>query len=128
MPIVLVTKLAIVAGAVYMTREMGIWDSPERAVEIFNDIKSELVPCIENFKQKYCSRYCVIGSGEVKTLRETWIDAWNDSLKFIFLKLSYMPEYCEKFKNDVQNSFRDPQKDPPDTTKVGQEETNPKSE
>lgn len=128
MAIIFATKLAIVFGAVYVTRQIGIWDSSDRAAEIYYDIKSDLLPCVENLKKQFCSRYCVIGTNEMKPFRETWIDAWNESLKIIFLRLSLLPEYWEKFTNDVQMCCRGITKGDSDTTKVGQEETNPKSE
>lgn len=121
MVFIFLTKLAIVAGTAYAIKENGIWDdNPDRGIEIYNNIRKEVTPYAKDLKDKFCSRFCTTGSDGGKSLRESWIDAWNDNLRFVFQKLSYIPEYCEKFSKDLQKSFNtNPQKqEDPDTNEI----------
>lgn len=132
MVFIFLTKLAIVAGTAYIINENGIWDdNPDRGVEIYNNIRKEVTPIAKDLKKKFCSRYCTIGSDGQKTYRESWIDAWNANLRFVFQKLSFIPEYCEKFSKDLQDSFnkQHPQKqeEPNPDTNVIVGEAEPKS-
>lgn len=101
MAIWLLTKIAIVAGTVYVTKELGIWDSPDRTALIYEDLKCEIKPYTENFMQKYCK----VSRDSTKPWRESWIDAWNHSIKAGFIALSRMPQYCTRFSEDLQNSI-----------------------
>ncbi|KAL7737210.1 hypothetical protein ACLKA6_005397 [Drosophila palustris] len=101
MAIWLLTKIAIVAGTVYLTREFGVWDSPDTTALIYEDIKCELKPYTKHLMEKYCK----VNKESTKPWRESWIDAWNDSIKNGFIALSRMPQYCARFSEDLQNSI-----------------------
>ncbi|XP_051861952.1 MICOS complex subunit MIC13 homolog QIL1 [Drosophila albomicans] len=101
----LLTKIAIVAGTVWATRELGVWDSPDRTTLIYEDAKCQMQPYVEKMKQKYCNVFCSVNKNSTKTWRESWIDGWNDSVRTGFIEISRMPQYCSRFTEDVQDTL-----------------------
>ncbi|KAH8242027.1 hypothetical protein KR038_007891 [Drosophila bunnanda] len=102
----LLFRIGLVAGAVYMTQQMGIWDSTDNTVLLFEDAKREIQPIAENLMDRFCIWRCDKGSGgkevEVKPWRESMVDAWNDTVKKSFYVLGVeMPSFYHRFADDL---------------------------
>ncbi|XP_030557632.1 uncharacterized protein LOC115760454 [Drosophila novamexicana] len=104
MVIVILVKLALVAGTVWLTKEIGVWDGPDTTAEIYEGVKYQIKPFAEDLKERYCSKYC--GTNKpTKPWRESFVDAWNDSIKEGFLTANRLPKYCYRFTDDVQKTI-----------------------
>lgn len=96
----ILTKIAIVAGTVWLTKRLGVWDNPDTTALIYEDIKCQLKPYTEDLRHKYCKA----NQESTQPWRESWKDAWNDSIKHGFIALSRTPQYCSRFSEDLQRT------------------------
>ncbi|XP_030386839.1 uncharacterized protein LOC115633515 [Scaptodrosophila lebanonensis] len=104
--IVLVIKLALVAGTFYITKEMGVWSNPDRTSMLYEDAKCQLKPYTDNLMRRYCCWDCEpCIEKEPKPWRESWVDAWNDTIRKCFDALERTPHYCQRFTDDVQRTI-----------------------
>ncbi|KAH8282425.1 hypothetical protein KR054_007707 [Drosophila jambulina] len=108
----LLLRIALVAGAVYGTQELGIWDSVDQSVLLYESAKREIQPMAEDLMEHFCSWRCDKGceAKEVvaKPWRETMVDAWNDTVKKTFHLLGVeVPSYYHRFTEDLGHSIDD---------------------
>ncbi|KAH8356676.1 hypothetical protein KR200_010149 [Drosophila serrata] len=106
----LLFRIAFVAATVYATQEMGIWNSTDETVLLFEDAKREIQPMAEDLMQRICIWRCDKGyedkDVEVKPWRESMVDAWNDAVKKSFHVLGVeMPSYYKRFADDLGHSI-----------------------
>lgn len=100
----LLFRLALVAGAVYGTNELGVWDSADRTVVLFADAKRQISPYTEDMMHRFCCWRCDKCSDEteVKPWRESMVDAWNETVKKTFYAMGVQaPDYLDRFADDV---------------------------
>ncbi|KAH8279604.1 hypothetical protein KR018_005909 [Drosophila ironensis] len=100
----LLVRLGIVAGTVYATKSMGIWGSSKHSEMLMVSAKKEISPYAKDLKLKFCKWRFKDCKGPVlleKPWRETWKDAWNETVKKGFYGLGVdAPYYYEKFNKD----------------------------
>lgn len=101
----IIIKLALVAGTVWITKKIGVWDNPDTTAAIFEDIKCKLNPYVDDLKLKYCSKYCKTSEKNTMLWRETFVEAWNASIKEGFLVVNRFPKYCLRFTDDVNETI-----------------------
>uniref|UniRef100_A0A6P4E207 MICOS complex subunit MIC13 n=1 Tax=Drosophila rhopaloa TaxID=1041015 RepID=A0A6P4E207_DRORH len=103
-------RLAMVAGAVYGTMELGVWESSRHTEELFEGAKREVSPFTKDLMNSFCCWRCekCDQDVEVKPWRESMVDAWNESVKKTFNTLGvHVPKYFNRFSQDVQQGLDD---------------------
>jgi len=103
-------RLALVAGAVYGTQELGIWESADHTQELFEDAKREVSPFAEDLMGRFCCWRCekCDPDVEVKPWQESMVDAWNETVKKTFNALGVqVPLYYNRFSEDLQQGIDD---------------------
>ncbi|XP_052852861.1 uncharacterized protein LOC128262568 [Drosophila gunungcola] len=106
----LLLRVALVAGAVYGTHELGIWESSRHTQELFEGAKREVSPITAVLMNRFCCWRCekCDPDVEVKPWRESMVDAWNESVKKTFNALGVqVPKYFKRFSQDMQQGFDD---------------------
>ncbi|XP_017076281.2 uncharacterized protein LOC108111356 [Drosophila eugracilis] len=105
-----IIRLALVAGAVYGTKELGIWKSADYTQDLYEDAKREVGPPTEDLMSRFCCWRCenCDPDVEVKPWQESMVDAWNEAVKKTFNALNVqVPLYYNRFSNDLQQSIDD---------------------
>ncbi|EDV31411.1 uncharacterized protein Dana_GF14564 [Drosophila ananassae] len=106
----LIFRLALVAGTVYATKELDIWGPASNSEDLIKAAKKELGPYAENMKQSVCCWRCKTCTEVTvdKPWRESFVDAWNDTIKKAFNGLGIdVPVYFRRFQDDVANGIDD---------------------
>lgn len=98
-------KLALVAGTVWFTREIGVWEGADKTAEVYEDIKVRLTPIAEDLKQKYCSKCCTENKKNARPWREAFVYVWNESVREGFTIVARYSHYCHRFTEDLQNAL-----------------------
>lgn len=102
---IIIIKLALVAGTVWLTKEMGVWDNPDITAGIYEDMKCQLKPYADDIKQKYCSTCSETNKEKTMLWRESFVDAWNVCIKEGFRVVNRFPKYCHRFTDDVNRTI-----------------------
>ncbi|XP_017057314.1 uncharacterized protein LOC108098710 [Drosophila ficusphila] len=103
-------RLAIVAGVVYGTQELGFWDSAGHSQDLLDEVKREVKPVSENMMNRFCCWRCENCDRDkgVKPWQESMVDAWNESVKKTFTTLGvHVPFYYNRFREDFQKGIDD---------------------
>ncbi|XP_017115739.1 uncharacterized protein LOC108138158 [Drosophila elegans] len=106
----LLLRVALVAGAVYGTQELGIWENSRHTQELFEGAKREVSPITAYLMNQFCCWRCekCDPDVEVKPWQESMVDAWNESVKKTFNALGVQgPKYFNRFSQDMQQGFDD---------------------
>ncbi|KAH8352908.1 hypothetical protein KR084_007217 [Drosophila pseudotakahashii] len=106
----LLIRLALVAGAVYGTQELGIWESADHTQELLEEAKREVSPLTEDLMNRFCCWRCekCDPDVEVKPWQESMVDAWNETVKKTFNALGVqVPSYYNRFSEDFQQTIDD---------------------
>ncbi|XP_017032707.1 MICOS complex subunit MIC13 homolog QIL1 [Drosophila kikkawai] len=108
----LLFRIALVAGTVYATQELGIWDSADHTVILFENAKREIQPFAKDLMHRFCSwrcdKDCEDKQTEVKPWRESMVDAWNETVKRSFCVLGVkLPSYYHRFSEDFAQGLDD---------------------
>ncbi|EDV45290.1 uncharacterized protein LOC6555988 [Drosophila erecta] len=103
-------RLALVAGAVYGTQELGVWESSDHTQVLFEGAKREVSPYAEDLMNRFCCWRCdkCNEAAEVKPWQESMVDAWNETIKKTFNALGVrVPFYYKRFSEDFQQGIDD---------------------
>lgn len=103
-------RLALVAGAVYGTQELGIWESSDHTTVLFEGAKREVSPYAEDLMNRFCCWRCdkCKEDVQVKPWQESMVDAWNETIKKTFNALGVqVPFYYKRFSEDFQQGIDD---------------------
>ncbi|XP_068147001.1 uncharacterized protein [Drosophila tropicalis] len=127
MVLVTIAKFALVAGTIYITKELGVWDSPRNATNekgeikqipnipeankrkdksniLFDDDdKKDLQRKMDEYKKKYCHKGGICEPPPPKPWTESVADAWADTIK----ALKKLPGYWSQAFKDIGESICD---------------------
>ncbi|ALC43130.1 CG7603 [Drosophila busckii] len=110
MVIGLLLRGGAVVGAVYYTRKAGIWGSAEETDKLYNNIKAELCPYVQQAKKKLPFEVPQLPkAGEMRFLAKHY---YNEGVKNSFRFVHMLPCYAGRGMKKVKDTFEDFAKSP----------------
>jgi len=110
----------LLGGAVYYTRQVGIWGDSDQSDKLYNTVKSELSPYVEKAKKQLPFEVPQLPrTGEMRFLAKHY---YNEGVKNTFRFIHMLPCYAGRGLKKVKDTFQDFAKSPAIT---GGEESSP---
>ncbi|EDW79945.1 uncharacterized protein Dwil_GK17742 [Drosophila willistoni] len=100
----------LVAGAVYYTRKAGIWGSTEETEKLYNNVKNQLCPYVQQVQKKLPFEVPQLPkTGEMRFLAKHY---YNEGVKSSFRFIHMLPCYAGRGLKKVKDTFEDFAKSP----------------
>lgn len=110
MVIGLLVRGGLIAGTVYYTRKAGIWGSAEETDKLYNNIKAELCPYVQQAQKKLPFEVPKMpNTGEMRFLAKHY---YNEGVKSSFRFVTMIPCYTGRGLKKVKDTFEDFAKSP----------------
>lgn len=96
-------KTGITVGAIYYTRQLGVWGDCKQSEKLFNDLKAGICPKWRQFRQHISFKSPdVPPPSEVKYTIKQYT---NDGIKGTFSFIQMIPTRLEKLIDDTKNTL-----------------------
>ncbi|XP_023178748.1 MICOS complex subunit MIC13 homolog QIL1 [Drosophila hydei] len=106
----LLVRGGLVAGAVYYTRKAGVWGNTEQTDKLYNDVKGQLSPYVQQAKNKLPFELPQLPKvGEMRFLAKHY---YNEGVKNSFRFVHMLPCYAGRGLKKLKDTFEDFAKSP----------------
>ncbi|KAM8710498.1 hypothetical protein ACLKA7_017162 [Drosophila subpalustris] len=106
----LLVRGGLLAGTVYYTRKVGIWGNAEETDKLYNNVKSQLSPYVQQAQKKLPFEVPKLPrAGEMRFLAKHY---YNEGVKSSFRFIHMLPCYAGRGMKKVKDTFEEFAKSP----------------